>query len=67
MKTKKYDTSLIDAQIKQMKRQTFFEFATQFCWSLFPIGCALFILTFLTMLAYAVVMMATEPSLISKY
>jgi hypothetical protein len=64
---RKYDTSLIDAQIKQMKRQTFFEFATQFCWSLFPIGCALFFLAFITMLAYAIVMMATEPSLISKY
>lgn len=64
---RKYDTSLIDAQIKQMKRQTFFEFATQFCWSLFPLGCALFIIAFITMLAYAIVMMATEPSLISKY
>jgi hypothetical protein len=64
---RKYDTSLIDAQIKQMKRQTFFEFATQFCWSLFPLGCTLFIIAFITMLAYAIVMMASEPSLISKY
>jgi hypothetical protein len=67
MKTKKYDTSLIDAQIKRMKRQTFFEFVTQFAWSLFPLGCALFILTFLIMLAYTVVMMMTEPSLTGNY
>jgi hypothetical protein len=67
MKTKKYDTSLIDAQIKQMKRQTFFKFATQFCWSLFPIGCVLMMVAFLTMLAYAIVMMMTSPSLTGNY
>lgn len=64
---RKYDTTLIDAEIKQMKRQTFFEFATQFCWALYPIGCVITMLAFITMLAYAIVMMMSEPSLTGSY
>ena len=67
MKTKKYDTTLIDAEIKQMKRRTFFEFATQFAWTLHPIGCVLMMLAFITMLAFAIVMMMSEPSLTGSY
>ena len=64
---RKYDTTLIDAEIKQMKRRTFFEFATQFCWSLFPLVCVLMMVAFLTMLAFAIVMMMSEPSLTGSY
>lgn len=69
MKTKnknmkrKYDTTILDKEIKQMKKQSFFNTLKCLAWGLYPFGCALFIALFSLFFAYAIVMMMTEPTI----
>ena len=60
---RKYNTKLIDKEIKQMKKQSLFNTIKSLAWGLYPIGCALFVLLFSLFFAYAIVMMATEPTI----
>lgn len=64
---KKYDTSIIDKEIKQNRRKMFFETATQFFWGLYPLGCALAYFAFIALMAFAALMWFTEPSLTGNY
>ena len=67
MKQKKYDTSIIDNELKRIKRKSFFDFATQFCWTLYPFGCMAILTALALLFAIIIVLWISEPSLTGNY
>ena len=63
-KQNKYDTSLID---KELKKPSFFERYYAFFWALEPLGYTIAFIAFILIAVYVVLMWLTEPSLNGTY